>query len=73
MFSILSDAKKFLKLESVSTDNILFRLHYKVTLGLLAFSSMLLGAKQYFGEPIICQVSRAGTSIYKQGICILSS
>lgn len=56
MFSILNDAKKFLKLESVTTDNVLFRLHYKVTLGLLAFCSMLLGAKQYFGEPIICQV-----------------
>lgn len=30
MFSVLKEVKSFLHLEKISTDNIVFKLHYKV-------------------------------------------
>lgn len=48
--------KSFLKLEKVQTDNNVFKLHYKVTVALLLAFSLLLTSKQYFGDPIECDV-----------------
>ena len=56
MISLFGDARRLLKFEAVATDNAVFRLHYKVTVGMLIFASILLGAKQFFGEPIHCRV-----------------
>lgn len=44
------------KLDEVCIDNNAFRLHYKVAMIVLALSSALLGARQYFGDPIDCLV-----------------
>lgn len=49
--------KSFLKLEKVHTDNNVFKLHYKVTVALLLAFSLLLTSKQYFGNPIECDIS----------------
>ncbi len=56
MWGLVGDASKLLKFESVATDNLVFRLHYKVTISLLIVSSGLLAAKQFFGDPIDCRV-----------------
>lgn len=58
MQSIFGDLKGLLKTENVATDNFVFRLHYKCTLLLLVACTALLGAKQYFGDPIDCYCSR---------------
>lgn len=54
MFSVLKDARQFLRFEDVATDNYVFRLHYKATVILLVAFSLLLGSNQYFGDPIDC-------------------
>lgn len=51
--------KSFLKLEKVQTDNNVFKLHYKVTVALLLAFSLLLTSKQYFGDPIECDLAQS--------------
>jgi len=43
-----------LKLDRVNIDNNVFRLHYKVSVLVLAVATMLNGARQYIGDPIDC-------------------
>ena len=45
-----------LKPEEISIDNWVFKLHYRVTVLLLLASSAIGVSKQYFGDPINCQV-----------------
>lgn len=59
MLSLFSDAKHFLKLDKVSTDDFVFRLHYKASVILHVLFLTMLGAKQYFGDPIQCDVAKA--------------
>lgn len=52
----LNSLKALLKVEKVHIDNNVFKLHYKVTVILLVTFSILLSSKQYFGDPIDCDV-----------------
>jgi len=58
MFSLVSDAKRFIKFNSghVVTDNNCFRLVYRATVALHVLFTALLGARQYFGDPIDCSM-----------------
>ena len=53
---LFSSVRYLLKPEDISIDNWIFRLHYRVTVLLLLTSSGIGVAKQYFGDPINCQV-----------------
>ena len=53
---ILHSVKGILKTDDLTIDNVVFKLHYRVTVGLLVGSSIIGVAKQYFGDPINCQV-----------------
>lgn len=46
--------RKMLRFDGVRTDNNVFRLHYKVTGLLLASMSMIVLARDIFGDPIDC-------------------
>lgn len=54
---LLSSVRYLLKSEDISIDNWIFRLHYRITVLILLTSSAVGVAKQYFGDPINCQVS----------------
>ncbi|RZB40906.1 Innexin domain containing protein [Asbolus verrucosus] len=57
MMDFLNSFKSLIKLEQIRTDNNVFRLHYKLTVIVLIVFSILLTSKQYFGDPIQCQVT----------------
>ena len=54
---VFSSIRYFLKPEDISIDNWIFKLHYRVSVALMLGSSAIGVAKQYFGDPINCQVS----------------
>ena len=54
---LVKGLKSFLKIDELTIDNIVFKLHYRVTVAILVGSSLVGVAKQYFGDPINCQVS----------------
>ena len=56
MSLIFGDLKGFLKLDGVWIDNVVFRLHYKATVIVFVAASLMITAKQYFGDPIDCMV-----------------
>ncbi|KAK9883601.1 hypothetical protein WA026_001776 [Henosepilachna vigintioctopunctata] len=56
MIDFVNSVKSLLKIETVRTDNNLFKLHYKFTVIMLVVFSILLTSKQYFGDPISCDV-----------------
>lgn len=47
----------FRKLDDVQRDNAVFKLHYRFTVMLLVVFSILVSTKQYFGDPIKCDIS----------------
>ena len=53
---LLRSAKGILKTDDLTIDNVVFKLHYRVTVAILIGSSLIGVAKQYFGDPINCQV-----------------
>ena len=53
---LLHSAKGILKTDELTIDNVVFKLHYRVTVAILIGSSLIGVAKQYFGDPINCQV-----------------
>lgn len=57
MLSFFIPVKKFIKHDQVSTDNFVFKLHYRATVILLITASLLVTSKQFFGEPISCLVN----------------
>jgi len=56
MQPLFDPLKKLVVPEKVAIDNGVFRLHYKATVIILVLSSIMLTAKQYFGDPIECFV-----------------
>ena len=42
--------------QDLKIDNFVFKLHYRFTVVILIVSSVVGGTKQYFGDPISCQV-----------------
>ena len=57
MDSVLKSAKSIFTLKELNVDNAVYKLHYKVSFGLCLVGTALLGAKQYFGDPIKCHVT----------------
>ena len=53
---LFRSAKGILKTDDLTIDNVGFKLHYRVTVAILIGSSLIGVAKQYFGDPINCQV-----------------
>lgn len=56
MINFFGALRSLLKLDSVSIDDNVFRLHYKVTTVILVAFSMVITGKQYVGDPINCMV-----------------
>ncbi|XP_025162905.1 innexin inx2 [Harpegnathos saltator] len=54
MLDLFAPIKCLLREESVCIDNVIFRLHSRVTVLLLVVCTILVTAKQYIGEPISC-------------------
>ncbi|XP_043283162.1 innexin inx2-like [Venturia canescens] len=54
MLELFKPVQDLLQSEPVRVDNIVFRLHSRVTVILLSICAILVTAKQYFGEPITC-------------------
>lgn len=65
----LNSLKALLKVEKVHIDNNVFKLHYKVTVILLVVFSILLSSKQYFGDPIQCDIDGAGNKDFMDTYC----
>lgn len=57
MFDIFGSVRGLLKIESVRTDNNVFRLHYKATVIVLVVFSLVVTSRQYIGDPIDCVVT----------------
>ncbi|KAF5280034.1 hypothetical protein FQR65_LT03289 [Abscondita terminalis] len=56
MLDFLNSFKSLIKLEKIHTDNNVFKLHYRFTVIMLIVFSILITSKQYFGDPINCDV-----------------
>lgn len=54
MFQLFGSLKQFVKPQSCIIDNYIYRLHYKATVLLLVAFSLMVTARQYFGDPIDC-------------------
>lgn len=54
MLDLFAPIKCLLQEEPVRVDNVVFRLHSRVTVFLLLVCTVLVTAKQYIGEPISC-------------------
>ena len=63
MFALFGDVKALFKLESTATDNVVFRLHYKVTVIILIACSILVTSKTYIGDPIDCIVEEIPSKV----------
>ena len=48
--------KFFLEVNQVSIDNLTFKLFYKATTTILLASSIVATSKQFFGDPIACDI-----------------
>jgi hypothetical protein len=48
--------KVFLEVNQISIDNWTFKLFYKATTSLLLGCSVIASSKQFFGDPINCEV-----------------
>ncbi|RWS22251.1 innexin-like protein [Leptotrombidium deliense] len=54
MDKLFDSLKGFIRPSTCTIDNKIFRLHYKFTVAILVAFSMLVTARQYFGDPIDC-------------------
>jgi len=70
---LLKSAKAILKSDELTIDNLVFKLHYKVTVAILIGSSMVGVAKQYFGDPINCQTASGVNSKVLDDYCWIHS
>ena len=60
--TILSPLKHYFRVSKVSLDNVVFRLHSRVTAFMLLACSIFTSVGQMFGDPIDCVVSAVGIS-----------
>lgn len=58
MIELFRSIKSFVKIPKTLIDNHFFRFHYKYTALLFASCSILITAKQFFGDPIDCIVDK---------------
>ncbi|RWS04984.1 innexin inx2-like protein [Dinothrombium tinctorium] len=54
MFGLFSGLKFLIHSQSVTIDNVVCRLHYRLTVIILLAFTLLMSAHEYFGEPIYC-------------------
>ena len=66
---LVKGLKTFLKIDDLTIDNIVFKLHYRVTVAILVGSSLVGVAKQDFGDPINCQTSSGVSSKVLDDYC----
>ncbi|XP_023329586.1 innexin inx2 [Eurytemora carolleeae] len=64
LVTLFGGLKNVFKVKAYSTDNFLFRLHYKVTMGLLLGCALLITAVQLVTDPIICDVKGVHAGIF---------
>lgn len=58
MIDIFMPIQSFIKLDRISIDNNVFRMHYKITVIMLLVFCVLVTSKQFFGDPIQCHGSK---------------
>jgi hypothetical protein len=58
--AVTTATKFFFEVNQISIDNWTFKLFYKATTSILIACSLLSGTKQFFGEPINCDVRGGG-------------
>ncbi|XP_076062709.1 innexin 2 [Oratosquilla oratoria] len=63
MYDVFGSIRSLLKVDSVSIDNNIFRMHYKATMFILVAFSLLVTQKQYLGDPIDCIVDGVDSGI----------
>ena len=56
LLTLFGGLKNVFRVKSYTTDTVIFRLHYKVTTGLLLACSLLVTAVQLVTDPITCDV-----------------
>lgn len=54
MFPLFSSLKNLVRLENIVTDNVVFQLHYKATVLILAACCIAISTRQFLGDPIHC-------------------
>ncbi|XP_023938914.1 innexin inx2 [Bicyclus anynana] len=54
MIDLFMPFRSIFKLNNVSTDNNVFRMHYMLTVTILLVFTLLVSTKQFFGEPMHC-------------------
>ena len=54
IFGPMASLKNLFKLDSITIDNNVFRLHYKATVLVLVTFTLLVTSYQYIGDPIEC-------------------
>lgn len=63
MFDILNSIKSLLKPSDVCIDNIIFRMHYKMTVIVLIACSLFVSSNQYIGDPINCIIGEVPSKV----------
>ena len=56
LLTLFGGLKNVFKVKTYTSDTVVFRLHYKVTTGLLLACSLLVTAVQLVTDPITCDV-----------------
>jgi hypothetical protein len=54
MLELFTPVKELLRVEPLRIDNLVFRLHSRLTVLLLSVCAILVTAKQLVGDPISC-------------------
>ncbi|XP_023346382.1 innexin inx2 [Eurytemora carolleeae] len=70
---VFSSVRSLFKPEDFTIDNIVFKLHYRVSVILFLGSSLVGVAKQYFGDPINCQTASGVSSKVLDDYCWIHS
>jgi hypothetical protein len=73
MYKEFGALKGLLKLDPVSTDNAVFRLHYKVTTIILFAFTFVITCKQYVGDPIQCIPDKTSTHVMDTFCWVMST
>ncbi|XP_033241899.1 innexin inx6 isoform X1 [Drosophila miranda] len=68
MYAAVKPLSKYLRQKTVRIYDPIFTLHSKCTIVILLTCTILLSAKQYFGEPILC-ISTSSHTEYIQSYC----
>lgn len=56
MIDLFSSLKRLTKFHDISIDDVIFKMHYRLTFAFLTISSILTTAYQFYGKPITCRI-----------------